>query len=113
MTQRMRYLRGRARSVVATGSAGMTTAEYAVGVYRDRLLPLCSPDRPSRCDLQERAHVADLAVRHCSPLLIGVRGTNGVRGLVWGRQPGAQVLASPYPHSSCLQRCLLFVGCLL
>lgn len=31
MTQRMRYLRGRARSVVATGSAGMTTAEYAVG----------------------------------------------------------------------------------
>ena len=31
MTQRMRYLRSRARSVVATGSAGMTTAEYAVG----------------------------------------------------------------------------------
>lgn len=31
MTQRMRYQRGRARSVVATGSAGMTTAEYAVG----------------------------------------------------------------------------------
>lgn len=31
MTQRMRYLRDRARSVVATGSAGMTTAEYAVG----------------------------------------------------------------------------------
>lgn len=31
MTQRMRSLWGRARSVVATGSAGMTTAEYAVG----------------------------------------------------------------------------------
>ena len=31
MTQRMRSLGGRARSVVATGSAGMTTAEYAVG----------------------------------------------------------------------------------
>lgn len=31
MTQRMRSLRGRARSVVTTGSAGMTTAEYAVG----------------------------------------------------------------------------------
>ena len=31
MTQRLRGLRARARAVRASGSAGMTTAEYAVG----------------------------------------------------------------------------------